>query len=139
MFSILKNAALKKTVLSGVLAATVATGALAGATPALADPYRGGWHGGYEHHGGGAGVAVAAGILGLAVGAAIASDHPHRTVVYEEPAYVPPPPPRAYYVRPGWVWQDGYYWDGDGYRYDRWGRPCGHFHHWHHHWDEDGD
>jgi len=59
------------------------------------------WHGGYRgghgnyHHGGGVspGVAVGAGILGLAVGAAIASG--------SQPYYAPPayyaPPPAVYY------------------------------------------
>jgi hypothetical protein len=41
------------------------------------------------------GVAVAAGILGLGVGAAIASDHPH----YHRPYYYAPPPP-VYYAPP---------------------------------------
>jgi len=67
-----------------------------------------------------AGVAVAAGILGLGVGAAIASDHPHyyhrRHYYYAPPPpvayypppyayyYAPPPPPRyyGYYPQCGW-------------------------------------
>lgn len=65
-----------------------------------------------------AAVAVAAGILGLGVGAAIASDHPHYRhhyyyappppVVYYPPPpayyYAPPPPPPyySYYRRCGW-------------------------------------
>ena len=44
-----------------------------------------------------AGVAVAAGILGLGVGAAIASDHPHY---YHRRYYYAPPPPVAYYPPP---------------------------------------
>ncbi|MBV9841778.1 MAG: hypothetical protein JOY99_09655 [Sphingomonadaceae bacterium] len=42
----------------------------------------------------GAGTAVVAGILGLGVGAAIASDHPHYRGYYAPP---PPPPPPGYY------------------------------------------
>jgi hypothetical protein len=64
------------------------------------------------------GVAVAAGILGLGVGAAIASDHPHyrRHYYYAPPPppyygyyapppayyYAPPPPYYGYYGRCGW-------------------------------------
>src|SRR5580704_1860214 len=64
------------------------------------------------------GVAVAAGILGLGIGAAIASDHPryHRQYYYGPPPgayyapppvvyYAPPPPPPVYYYgygRCGW-------------------------------------
>src|SRR6202012_2698206 len=69
-------------VLTAGVAALPLGGAVAGAAmPAAAAPWhRGGYHGGYYHggyyDGGGAGVAVAAGLLGLAAGAAIA-DHPH--------------------------------------------------------------
>jgi hypothetical protein len=64
-----------KKLIAGALAALAVTGgAAATATPAVAAP----WHGGSYHHGGGwgAGAAVGAGLVGLAVGAAIA-DHPH--------------------------------------------------------------
>jgi len=70
-------------------------------------------------HGDG-GAALAAGIIGLGVGAAIASDHPHyhrhyyygppRPVYYgpppgnyaPPPVYYAPPPPYGYYGRCGW-------------------------------------
>jgi hypothetical protein len=72
-------------VLTAGVAALALGGAVAGAAmPADAAPYgyyHGGYHGGW--HGGGAGVAVAAGLLGLAAGAAIA-DHPHY---YGGPGY----------------------------------------------------
>jgi hypothetical protein len=76
-------------ILTAGLAALTLGGAVAGAAvPASAAPY-GYWHGGGWHGGGwrgdGAGVAVAAGILGLAAGAAIASDHPHY--YYGGPGY----------------------------------------------------
>lgn len=92
----------RKATLATVLAAT----AITSATPALADPYyRGG------HRGGDAtGAAIAGGIIGLALGAIIASSasshHNDR------------------YADRGWTWRDGYYWDGQGRRYDRDGRPC---------------
>lgn len=54
-----------------VLAVTLAATALASATPAMADPY----YGGYRHHRGGdsTGAAIAGGIIGLALGAIIVS------------------------------------------------------------------
>jgi hypothetical protein len=72
---------MRKFLTAAAAALTLAGGGLATAQPAAAAPY-GGWHGGYSHGGGhwggghwGGGGAVAAGILGLAVGAAIASPH----------------------------------------------------------------
>jgi len=71
------------------------------------------WHRGYYHHGDTTGAALLGGIIGLGVGAAIASDHRDR-YYYDDGYYAPPPPP-AY----------GYY--GRGYEYrprcyveDRW-------------------
>jgi hypothetical protein len=103
----------KKTVLATVLAAT----ALAGAAPAMAhDEY-----GGYHHDGGdGAGLAIGAGILGLAVGAIIASDHHHRDNGYYANGYYDDP-----YARQEWVWRDGSYWDRNGNRYNGDGRGYG--------------
>jgi hypothetical protein len=81
---------MRKVLTAGVAALTLG-GAIAGAAlPADAAPWHGGYHGGYYHggHGGwrgnGAGVAVAAGILGLAAGAAIADSHPYY---YGGPGY----------------------------------------------------
>jgi hypothetical protein len=66
-----------KTIITTALAAlTVAGAASASASPAAAAPWN---HGGYSHggyRGWGPGAAVGAGLLGLAVGAAIA-DQPH--------------------------------------------------------------
>ncbi|KUR70277.1 hypothetical protein AQZ52_15600 [Novosphingobium fuchskuhlense] len=62
----------KKATLALALGAT----ALASATPAMADPYYGGGYGSYRHHGrggDGTGAAIAGGIIGLALGAIIAS------------------------------------------------------------------
>ncbi|MCJ2183202.1 hypothetical protein MTR62_10930 [Novosphingobium sp. 1949] len=92
----------KKTILAGTLAAT----AIVSTSPAMArDAYRG--------HDNTAAVAVGAGILGVALGAIIASSNSDR--YYDDgyaygygPAYVS-----------GWEWRDGYYWDGDGHRHSR--------------------
>lgn len=128
----------KKAVLGTALAATAAVGVLAGATPAAARPwgdYRG------EHHGDGAGIAIAAGLIGLVAGVAIASDHDHDRNRYIAPppvAYAPTPVayggydgcyaaypgydgdcyPASYYVNLGWGWHDGGWWYG-GSRYAR--------------------
>lgn len=94
----------KKATLATVLAAT----AITSASPAMADPY----YGGYGHRRGGdtTGAAIAGGIIGLALGAIIASSATsHRN---------------DHYADRGWTWRDGYYWDRQGRRYDRDGRPC---------------
>ena len=91
----------KKATLATVLAAT----AITSATPAMADPY-------YGHRRGGdaTGAAIAGGIIGLALGAIIASSaNNHHNDRYADR---------------GWTWRDGYYWDRQGHRYDRDGRPC---------------
>ena len=85
-----------------ILATALTASALAATSPAEARGY-------YRHHGGGDGAAIGigAGILGLAVGAAIASNHNDR---YRD---------RDYYQRDGYYYRDGYYWDRQGHRYDR--------------------
>jgi hypothetical protein len=89
----------KKAALGTALAAS----ALASATPAMArDHY-------YRHNGDSAGAAVAGGIIGLALGAIIASSAGRHDRDYD-------------YRRRGWEWRDGYYWDRQGHRYDRDGR-----------------
>lgn len=122
-----------KSVLGTALAATAIVGALGVATPASAREW-----GGYEHHGGGgAGIAIAAGLIGLVAGVAIASDHDHRgppppveyvpaPVAYAAPAacYNAYPGydgycyPASYYIQSGWGWRDGAWWYG-GARYAR--------------------
>jgi hypothetical protein len=96
------TAALAALTLGGAISATAVTGA-------DARPYHGGGHY-YGHRGSGAGLAVA-GIAGLALGAAIASDHPHYYNGYYGPG------PYAYGYGPGyygtcyttrWRW-DPYY------------------------------
>ena len=100
-------------VLKGALAAALLAGATVAATaPAQADRGSG---------------AVIAGIAGLAIGAAIASDH--RRQYYEEPAGYYAPPPPVYYgggyeYAPVYAYDyRGYYgYRGDGYR-GGYGRP----------------
>jgi len=90
----------KKATIATVLGATT----LAAASPAMADPYYG-----YHRDRGGdtTGAAIAGGIIGLALGAIVASsvnNHHDR------------------YADRGWQYRDGYYWDRNGNRYDRDGR-----------------
>jgi hypothetical protein len=110
-----------------LLTASAATLALAGVTlgsaaPAEARYYDRGHY--YGHYHGGGGTALAAGILGLAAGAAIASDHRgyydrgyygYAPYGYAPAYYAPPPPPGYYggYCRSDWRW------DGWAHRYVR--------------------
>lgn len=125
--TLIANGAIRKAVMAATLVATAATGLMA--TPAMAQPgWHGGggwhgdrgWHGGYRGGGGNAGAVIAGGLLGVAVGAAIASDH---RPYYDGPAYggyyaPPPPPPPPYYE--GYEYRDGYYWDHGGRRWGGW-------------------
>jgi hypothetical protein len=105
----------KKAVLGAVLGATTLT-AMAPAADAQRYGYRGGYHGG-GYHGGGygyrgyrgdGGTAVVAGIAGLAIGAALASD---RRYDYD----------RRYYRERGYYPTDGYYYRDYERRYRGWG------------------
>ncbi|WP_380782406.1 hypothetical protein [Sphingomonas sp. R86520] len=93
------NGFLKKAGLGVALAAT----ALTAAAPADAQRWgRGGYgrgYGGYHRGGNAAGAAVLGGILGLGVGAAIASSN-NRNRGYYDDGYYRGPPPRAYYNAP---------------------------------------
>lgn len=87
---------LTKAALTGLIGSV----ALASAVPAQA-----------RGHDDGAAIAVGAGLLGLAVGAAIASDHPYYGGYYAGPAYYPAYP--AYYpAYPAY----GYYYSYPAYR-----------------------
>ena len=116
------NRFLKQVGLGVALTATT----MAAAAPADAQRWRGGYRG--YHHGGGGRAATGAllgGIVGLGVGAAIASSNrgyydrgyyynaPPR-VVYRDRYYAPPPPPVVVRER---VYEPGYYGGGygDGY------------------------
>ena len=106
------------------LTATTAALALAGVTLGAAAPAEARYHGGYYghyHHGGRTGAVIGAGILGLAAGAAIASDRGYyggRGYYAYAPApvyYAPPPPPYGYYGGP--PCRTDWRWDGWGRRY----------------------
>jgi hypothetical protein len=79
---------MRKALTAAIAAITLGGAVCATAAPAEAQHYRGGYHGyygGHYRHGNG-GAAVAAGIAGLAIGAALASDHP-RYYGYSQPYY----------------------------------------------------
>ncbi len=89
-----------KTLIGRATAGVAALALVAGATAASAQGYRhGGYYGhGYGHHDNDAAVAVAGGIVGLALGAAIAGNHnDHYRTGYSSYGYAPPPPPPRYY------------------------------------------
>ncbi|QDK31539.1 hypothetical protein [Sphingomonas sp. IC081] len=95
---------MRKIGLSGALAAT----ALAAATPAMAQDYR---RGGDNT----AAVAIGAGVVGLALGAILASSNDHHRD-YADYGY------DTGYGRAwtsGWEFRDGWYWDRDGRRHSR--------------------
>lgn len=109
------NGFLKKAGLGVALAATALTAA------APADAQRWGGYRHYRGHGGDAAAgALIGGIIGLGLGAAIASDrprYPYRYSYYDAP---PPPPPAYYYERPYYNYYPRCYtsWRWDPY----WGR-----------------
>ena len=98
-----------------LITGTAAALALAATTVAAVAPAEAQWRGGYRghghyYHGGRTGAAVGAGILGLAVGAALASSSGPRGYYYAPPPryYAPPPPPVYGY---GYCHTE-YRWDG---------------------------
>jgi len=96
---------MKKFLTKAVLATTLGATALTAASPAMADTYR-------SNRGDTTGAAIAGGIIGLAIGAIIASSSNN----HDRDDY------RYRYADRGWTWRDGYYWDRQGHRYDRDGR-----------------
>lgn len=103
------NSILKKVAIGTALAAT----ALGTALPAQAQRYGGYRGGGYHHRGGDAtGAAIIGGIVGLGVGAAIASSNNDRR--YDRRGYYDEPYNNGYY-------RDGYY--NDGYNNGYYNRP----------------
>lgn len=120
---------MRKILTASVAAVALAATSLGAAAPAEAQRWHGGggYHGGYRGHyrGGGAGWAVGAGILGLAAGAALASNRGYYGYApgYYAPAYgyAPgyyAPPPGYYYGGRGYCRSD-WRWDGWAHRYVR--------------------
>jgi len=110
----------RKALMAATLAATAIGCTVGAASPAMAQRY------GHHRGGGDAGVAIGAGILGLAVGAAIASEsHPvyYRERYYDGPAYYREP---VYYDYPDYYYDRPY----PVYRYrDDWrGHHRGYYH-----------
>ena len=103
-----------KRVLTGALVAATLIGSAGSASAA---DWRGGWRGGYRGgHYGGAGAVIGAGVLGLAVGAAIAGADRHPVYEYGNPYYYGPPP--VAYEGPAYYAYDGgcrVYWRWDAY------------------------
>lgn len=93
-----------KTTIGHIAAGVAALAMVAGASAASAGSYRhGGYYGhGRGHHGNDVGVAIAGGIVGLALGAAIANNgnNGHYRSGYSYGYAPPPPPPPRYYARP---------------------------------------
>src|SRR5271155_821511 len=82
---------MRKVLTAAMAALTLGGGVAATAVPAQAAPWGGGWHGGGWHgggwHGGGPGPAIFAGNAGLAIGAAIANNHPYYGPGYYDGYY----------------------------------------------------
>ncbi len=108
-----------KKILTGALAALTLGGVvLGGATEASARER--------DHRGGGDGAAIVAGIAGLAIGAALASDRPH----YAPAAGYYDAPPRGYYEGSAPAYYEGpaYYSYENHCRVEwRWNRHWGHY------------
>lgn len=112
---------MRKILTATVAALTLGGAMVATAAPAEARPYHGGYYGGrgyyggghryYGHHGSNAGAAVAAGVVGLALGAALASPGPYYGSGYYRGGYGYP----AY----------GYGYPASGYGYPAYGYPSG--------------
>lgn len=107
-------------ILTAALAALTLGGAVAATTATSADAAPWGWHGG-GYRGYGPGVAVGAGLLGLAVGASLAGGPGY----YAPPAYYGPPP--GYYAGPGYYGGPGYGYYGGCRVHYRWNPYAGRY------------
>ena len=96
---------MRKALTAAMAAITLGGAVCAAAVPAEARPHGGGYYGGYggyggyRHHGNG-GAALAAGVVGLALGAAIASDHGY----YDRGYYGNYGPGYGYYGGPAYAY-----------------------------------
>lgn len=91
---------MRKILTAAVAALTVAGGVAAVAGPAQADPYR--YYNGHKNNNNDAGVAIAAGVVGLAIGAALArSSSNKRSSSYYDNGY--------YQQGYGGAYNNGYY------------------------------
>ena len=94
----------KSTISSGLAALALAGGIVAqSSAPAAAQYYHPRYYHPYYHHHDDAGVAIGAGVLGLALGATLGGALAPRTVYYDSGYYAPPP---VYYA-PGPVYLEG--------------------------------
>lgn len=92
---------MRKSIKAAGAALALAAAGLTTAAPAEARPWHGHRYHHYYHGGDRAGLAIGAGIVGLALGAAIASQPgPAYYDDYGYGYYPPPPPPPAYYYGP---------------------------------------
>ncbi|MBO9710997.1 MAG: hypothetical protein J7521_22585 [Caulobacter sp.] len=105
-----------KTQIGRVAAGVAALAMVAGATAASADPYRHGYYRG--HRGDETSAAIAGGIVGLALGAAIAGNSNTRYRSGYSYGYAPPPPPPPRYYDYGYAPRPYGY--GYGYGRDCW-------------------
>jgi len=99
---------MRKSLTAALAALTFGAAVAATAAPAEARPYYGGgrYYSYHRHHGNDAGVAVAAGVVGLALGAALASDGGGRR--YYDRGYYR----GGYgYYQPGYGYYDSGYYD----------------------------
>ena len=88
---------MRKILTAAVAALTVAGGVAAVAGPAQADPYR--YYNGHKNNNNDAGVAIAAGVVGLAIGAALASSSSNKrsSSYYDNGYYQQPYGGQSYY------------------------------------------